>query len=190
MIQGDNSPSHRAKAPSSRGWKAPALVNLGLTLCLGVGVILVFCTLVGITPLPFLMKWYHALILLLVLTGGVVVAVIWMFRQRRWWFLGIPPIIGFLLILLGVVLSFVPRDDYQRFILQCATIKRGETIEEFEARMEAWGCTIEVATYVSQALPSGISEKVCVSEHAGAEAFYVRYDAESREIQSWEFHHD
>lgn len=190
MIRGNSSRTHRAKAPSSRGWKAPALVNLGLTLCLGVGVTFVLCTFFGTTPLPFLMKWYHALVLSLVLTGGVVVAVIWMFRQRRWWFLGIPPIIGLLLILLGVALSFVPRDGYQRFILQCATIRRGESIEEFEARMKAWGCSVGAGSDWVRGAPAGLPQTEFGWEHAGAESFHVWYDAESRKIQSWKFFHD
>ena len=59
----------------------------------------------------------------------------WSITRRRLWFVCFLPILGWLILTLFLIQSFTPFDNYQRFILDCATISRSETIDAFEARM-------------------------------------------------------
>ncbi|MBN1916898.1 MAG: hypothetical protein JW889_03225 [Verrucomicrobia bacterium] len=166
---------------ATRPWLPPLLANATLTVLLGLLVFGVLCTHVTTTPLAFLMRWYHAVILLDLSAILVAAVFCWGLSRRRLWFVGLLPIVGWVLLTLLVFASFTPVNDCQRFVLDCATVRKGRPIHAFVTFMSDRGwCQDERNAGDRSTMRFRVSE-------AGSEAFVVYSDASRGEVMGWRF---
>jgi len=175
----------RMTEPRSRAWVPAACASLVLGVVLVVLVTLAFYSLLYTTPLPLRIKWWHAVGVIEASAIAVAVVSYWSIRRRRLWFACLLPIVAWMVLTWFLIMSFTPFDSYQRFILDCATITRRQTIDEFEARMMERGWQRHDARNETEG-----AQSPAVFGAGGAEAFVVDFDPQTRQIKHWRFSHD
>jgi len=176
-----------ARRPARRGrgdWRTAAVLSTTTAVLIGFWVWVVFDTLVVWTPLAFLMQWYHGVLIICLSALGVTAVSWWSIRKRRCWFLCIPAILGWLILSLLLLSSFKPLDSYQEFVLDCATVEVGESVDVFVERMNQRG--LGPPEYWDQA-PSGFR---VVAFRRGGAAISAYFDEATRKIVRWRFVHD
>jgi len=180
----ENAGSHVTE-PRSRAWVPAACASLALGVVLAVLVTVAFYSFVTTTPLALRIKWWQAVIIVEISAIAVAAVSYWSIRRRRVWFACLLPIVAWMVLTLFLIQSFTPFDSYQRFILDCATITRQQTIDEFEARMIERGWRRHDARNETEG-----AQSPAVFGAGGAEAFVVDFDPQTRQIEHWRFSHD
>jgi hypothetical protein len=77
-------------------------------------------------------------------------------------------------------------DSHQRFVLDCATVERGASVDTFEAYMLKRGWTKREY----ENLPHPDKTAVVVFTPGGGDEFFVYFNPETGAISNWRFDHD
>jgi hypothetical protein len=183
------SEAHERRRP--RQPRLAVTVSVAVSLLLALGICLVLGCLLYWQPLPLRLRWFSMLPLGMLVLLGTAMAVRLSWRlSGRWlrWLLCVPPLLLCAVLLFALVGAYAPWPGTQRFILQCATVKRGETVDEFEKRMIGWGRPRPLK-YDD---PQDPRKRIAVfgTGDTGADAFVVYYDRGSSRIESWRFEYD
>ena len=158
----------------------PAAALASFILAGGLVPALMFVTNWGLWEIVWFVKHWGYLIAATAITGSCVGLLAWLaYRHRRWWFLCLPSIILWCLTAFLVV-GFRIDDGEGGFGLHCASIRRGETVDEFEHRMTSWGHS--VPTYEAKE-----EENVATFEGDLDTWFHVYFDKHTRRIIRWRY---